>query len=309
MNANGKPNISQAGRPLLKDWTVGVSISDSPDLQQLGMGGVHLQDALVEFARYLLACGASLAYGGDLRKKGFTEILFDLVETHNLSGVQPFNRIVNFLAWPIHLRLTDEQQAELKRVADFHPIGPPDDLGLDTIKAVDPDSTPNRYIWARCLTAMREEMNALTHARLFLGGEYQPGKYLGKYPGLVEEASLALRDKKPVFLMGGFGGCTKAIIDALVGDQTEVLTAAFQMSDSGYADLVELYNERIPELSDPTQGPVDYEELVRFFRSQGIEGLNNGLGEADNQRLFETPYIPEMISLVLKGLTRLSKHG
>lgn len=37
------------------------------------MGLPHLQDAMLELARYLLAQGARLAYGGDLHLDGFTE--------------------------------------------------------------------------------------------------------------------------------------------------------------------------------------------------------------------------------------------
>ena len=65
--------------PRLKGWTIGLSIGDSPDLERLGFGKEHLDDATVEIARYLLASGATLAYGGDLRPGGFTDILNDLV--------------------------------------------------------------------------------------------------------------------------------------------------------------------------------------------------------------------------------------
>jgi len=34
----------------------------------------------------------------------------------------------------------------------------------------------------------------------------------------------------------------------------------------------------------------------------GIAGLNNGLDAVESQRLCETPHIPEMVALVLRGL-------
>jgi hypothetical protein len=67
------------------------------------MGLAHLEDAMVECARHLLAQGASLAYGGDLRPGGFTTTLFELVRSHNRVGSK--ERIRNFLAWPIWLRI------------------------------------------------------------------------------------------------------------------------------------------------------------------------------------------------------------
>ena len=304
MNGNLSPD-ELFGRPSLTNWTIGLSISESPDLPLLGMGEVHLQDALVEFARYLLASGATLAYGGDLRKGGFTEILFDLVQTHNQSGPSLFERVVNFLAWPIHLKLTQNQKAQLKRVADFRPLDPPADLALDKNEWIAPDSPLNRYTWARSLTLMREEINRLAHARLLLGGKYQPGSYNGKYPGLAEEALVALRSGTPLFLIGGFGGCAKAIIDSLRGKASEIFTAEYQMTDTDYSDFVGFFNEKVIESPSLNLEPIDYHELVCFFKSKGIYGLGNGLNEDENLRLFETPFISEMISLVLKGLTKL----
>ena len=58
---------------------VGVSVSESPDLRALGLSDGHLRDAMAEIALHLFASGRSLAYGGDLRQHGFTEILAELV--------------------------------------------------------------------------------------------------------------------------------------------------------------------------------------------------------------------------------------
>ena len=58
---------------------VGISVSESPDLGVLGLSGGHLRDAMAEIALHLLASGRSLAYGGDLRQHGFTELLAELV--------------------------------------------------------------------------------------------------------------------------------------------------------------------------------------------------------------------------------------
>ena len=57
----------------LEGLQIGLSISNSPNLAQFSMGLPHLQDAMLELARYLLAQGARLAYGGDLHLDGFTE--------------------------------------------------------------------------------------------------------------------------------------------------------------------------------------------------------------------------------------------
>ena len=57
----------------LKGKTIGISISESDNLSELGYGVSHQKDAIIEIARYILAAGGKLAYGGDMRQGGFTE--------------------------------------------------------------------------------------------------------------------------------------------------------------------------------------------------------------------------------------------
>ena len=91
---------------------VGVSISESPDLHVLGLSDGHLRDAMAEIALNLLASGTSLAYGGDLRQHGFTELLADLVRryrNHPLHGGTV--AVTDYLAWPVHIRMTSNELA------------------------------------------------------------------------------------------------------------------------------------------------------------------------------------------------------
>jgi hypothetical protein len=48
--------------------------------------------------------------------------------------------------------------------------------------------------------------------------------------------------------------------------------------------------------------PVDYPAILNDFHRAGVGGLNNGLSDDDNARLFQTDDIGEMVALVLKGL-------
>src|SRR5690606_22587842 len=63
----------------LKGKTIGISISESDNLDQLGYSVAHLKDTIIEVARYIVAAGGKLAYGGDMRQGGFTELIFDLL--------------------------------------------------------------------------------------------------------------------------------------------------------------------------------------------------------------------------------------
>jgi len=295
--------LALAGKNLEKaaaGWRIGLSISDSVDLPPRGFGPAHLRDAASEFARFLLAAGATLAYGGDLRQGGFTEVLFELLTAYRAISGEAVDAIQSYLAWPIHLNLDATQRARLKNTACFHPIEPPANLGVDPATKVPPTTPEDRVAWARSLTAMRERMNAEIHARLLLGGQ---ARGLGKYPGLAEEALLALRAGKPVYLIGAFGGCAEAIIEALRGNKPAAFTLDYQAAETVSRAAIELYNSQLA----PGGEPIDYKALIAEFGGFSIAGLNNGLDAAENECLLTTVNLPEMIALVLRGLGRLGK--
>lgn len=281
--------------PPLRGRLIGLSISNSTDLSAHGMGLVHLEDAMVECARHLLAQGASLAYGGDLRPGGFTTVLFELVRSHNRAGAK--ERIHNYLAWPIGLRIDLGIWHEyMDEIRDYR-VPPPVDLNIDPEVYVDPDNMPGRYIWSRSLTDMRTEMNDKTAARVLLGGQVQ--NFKGKYPGVLEEAFLALRSKKPLFLIGGFGGCTRSIVDGLNGGTPAAITEAFQSTDSLFTQMAARYQ------ADAQAGhgnPIDYAGELAYLQSVGMGGLNNGLTKDENVTLSTSKNLPEIVYLLLKGL-------
>jgi hypothetical protein len=284
--------------PPLKDIMIALSISESSDLKELGMEAEHLQDAMQEFARHILSNGGIVAYGGDLRPGGFTENLIELVQTYRLAGHQPWERIRNYLAWPIHLKIDSAAWAQYKMDAMFKKLPKPENIPGDPNTFIAPDTVEHRYAWARSLTGMRRFMLAeeQLRARVLLGGRVRG--YLGHYPGLAEEAYLTMMAGKPIYLCGGFGGCTAAVISAVKGEKPGVLTKAFQESAPEYAALVDYFHRHGPE-------PIDYDKLCDVFSRKGIAGLNNGLSAEDNEILFTTPHVTQMIYLILKGLANL----
>lgn len=286
--------------------TIGISISDSEDLEALGMNKAVLDLAYVEIARHLLAHGARLAYGGDQRQAGYTQQLFDLTRAYDFPGQDVRDRVVNYLAWPLHLNITDEHRIELLDVATIEELSIDnklrEDFAIDDKKFLVPNTTENRYVWARSLTAMRQRMNDDIDARIILGG--QSSEFKGRYPGIAEEALMALQsDDSPgvkIYLMGGFGGCAGDLVKAIAGDQPKRLTLDFQLNASlhsaDYSHLYQFYNQRHPD------EPIDYDSLVCTFHDGGVEALKNGLVASENERLFQTDDIDEMVSLIIKGL-------
>jgi hypothetical protein len=104
-------------RESLSQRSVAISISESSDMAVLGLEEEHLRDAMAEVARHLLALGARLAYGGDLRKHGFTELLFELVARYRRDADVGDERasVINYLAWPVHLGMPVEELKTLRR--------------------------------------------------------------------------------------------------------------------------------------------------------------------------------------------------
>lgn len=292
----------------LKGMNIGISISepDANELAMLGLSNAHLQSAMIEIARYCLAQGATLVYGGDLRPGGFTENLLELVRYHNDALHKDFEPVVNFLAWPLVPTLDIAWQARNSDALAINKVDAPDDLKqaglLPDINQTRDINTIPAYVWARCLTAMREKTVHLTDARIMLGG--RTTGYKGKYPGLIEEALLTLEAQKPLFLLGGFGGATLAIIQALQSIQPEKLSEAYQCANIDYEELIEEFNQKIKD-QILAISPVDYAEINQKFSSYGISGLNNGLTDVENETLFYTVNIEEAIGLILKGLENL----
>jgi hypothetical protein len=142
-------------------------------------------------------------------------------------------------------------------------------------------------------------MNREIQARVLLGGQVTGFK--GKYPGLLEEALLALNSGLPLYLIGGLGGCTRVIIEAIHGRRTDPLTEAFQASkDPQYTALIQRFAE---EANCERTTSIDYDAAFQILRSKGVPGLNNGLTHEENEILFETKNLAQVVYFLLKGMT------
>ena len=268
-------------KDIQKPKSIGISISESPDMGVFGLSDGHLRDAMVEMATHLLASGADLSYGGDLRENGFTEMLFELVLRYSrYTDTNNEARVTNYFAWPVHIRMAvdslDLIAAELNGAVLLNLLDK--DGGLLTmedrksLKSHEADDDE----WAAGLTAMRQTMRGAIDARILLGGRVVD--YKGSMPGVAEEALLSLQSRQAVFLLGGFGGCTRDIAETL-----------------GLVDTWAGSRESWPGRSR--------------FKKYGPDNLENGLSLEENQVLARTPYIDQSVTLVLRGLHRLRTSG
>lgn len=281
----------------LKDKTIGISISESEELNQLGFDVAHLNDLVIETARYILSLGGKLAYGGDMRNGGFTEIIFDLLNYYKADSTVHLNeRFHSYLAWPISLTLEESKQAELTHSVTFHKISPPAILNIaDEKKFLSPETKEDFFIWSKCLTEMRTIMDSNCAARVFVGGKTKGFK--GKCPGILEELLIAIEQNCPVYLIGVFGGISSDAIAAIDGNQTERFKKEYYLEDKTYADFYNYYNEK-------SETPIDFDSYFKTLKDLNWDGLAqlNGLTIEENKRLSVTPHISEIIFLIIKGL-------
>ena len=263
----------------LSQKAIAIAISESPDMAALGLGPEHLRDAMAEIARHLLAMGARLVYGGDLRANGFTDLLFELVARYrrdaDVGDVRP--AVVNYLAWPIVVSWSAAEMRglvdELAGLAELHFLDRQGgDLALAALDdAVRPPVTDGD--WTVALSAMRNVLTRASDARIVLGG--RTSDYKGRMPGIAEEALTALEAEQPLFLLGGFGGCARDI--------------AFELKLMSHPASV------------PTWAGRDL--FGRFDRT----ALRNGLTAEENTTLVRSVHIDEAVALILRGLLRLAK--
>jgi len=261
--------------------TVSISTSNSPDLETFGLSETHLKEAMAEIALQLLAIDMDLAYGGDLRQYGFSQLLFQLVlrYTSNSDLKNHRIRVTNHLAWPVHIEKSVDQLDALEK--DLHGAakltlleqnGKP--MSMDHRRTLS-SRIPSHEEWSSGLTAMRKFQSSSTDARVLLGG--QVSNFKGRMPGVAEEALLSLNNRKPLYLIGGFGGCTRDIAEAL--------------------GLVRTWNG--------SRNSWPYQKEFERWRS---EDLNNGLSKEENEVLADSPSMENVIVLVLRGVLRLRKQ-
>lgn len=263
-------------REPLSQKAVGISIAESKNMEALGLSEEHLRDAMAEVARHLLAMGARLVYGGDLRQNGFTELLFELVARHRRDADVGDGRlsVANYLAWPVHRSMQPETiqvvAENLRGLAELHLLdGQGRDVLAEQLKVETSHITDDD--WSAGLTAMRHVLTGACHARILLGGRVTGFK--GRMPGIAEEALCSIAAKQPLYVLGGFGGCARDIAEELG------LVTPHQIQTADWAERA--------QFSGMTQA-----------------ALNNGLNKSENETLARTVHVDEAVALILRGLLR-----
>lgn len=262
--------------------TVGVSVSDTEDLARYGLTETHTRMALGDIARAVLVADGRLVYGGHLHEDGYTTFLVREIERFG-SRNRPFT---GYVPWSVHRRMHAEEISD--RIEALSVLGTYRFLDVDGAE-IDPlegrSAAPQEVepsTEQAALTSAREAMARVIDGRVALGG--QRDNYKGRMPGVIEETLYAIRDRKPVFIAGGFGGAAADMAVALEID-TE--------------NWLRVESARTPHL----------DELLEGARSAGWELTDNGLTVDENRQLAITYRASEVASLIVTGLSRLGDRS
>ena len=144
---------------------------------------------------------------------------------------------------------------------------------------------------------MRERQTNEVGARIVVGGKLgrPDDPYLGRMPGVLEEALLGIRAQRPVYLVGAFGGCARLVLDALDGVPRPELTSAYHQALPQAEELRKLYEDRSIKWDD-------FESIAGELKACGISGLKNGLTVDENHELATSRSAERIVELVLQGL-------
>ena len=219
---------------------IGVSISEINGTFDNGFENIHLYTAQEEISKYLLYTKNKIVYGGDISYKSefnFVKILAEIADSYGNRDVP----IINHVCYPLDKNIDINIKAKYKTIIEFKEFN---ELEVNHDDEIMPYSHLESLIsFSKNLSLMRKMMAKNTDARIMLGGKHTG--YLGKYPGLLEEAYYTLKEGKPLFLIGGFGGISKLIIDLRKGLEVKELTFEWQKEDKNnyQKDIEDLRNK------------------------------------------------------------------
>lgn len=186
-------------------WSVGISVSPCDEAARLGYDDRQINRIVIRMAQYFLEKDMRVIFGHDWREDGVMRAVADFAgivatrieEDIGPGGVAP--RMINVVPDAQGLsRAAVEAERECGGVLRVIP------LTEATLSADRRSATV-----AGRLTALRHVLTGLLDpgCRVCLGGRTRG--FQGKEPGVVEEARLAVKYRRPLYLMGGFGGATR----------------------------------------------------------------------------------------------------
>ena len=269
--------------------TVNVSVSPCEDAERLGFDEWQINRIVIRIAQFFLFKGMRVLFGHDWRADGVMQAVLRDAELSGAADRQPRRgaRMLNLVA----TGGTPLSRVGLEAAKDS--------AGVLEVRSMDDEPVAPIRRGDRCseLWALRQRMTQLLDpgCRICLGG--RTSGYSGHYAGVAEEAYFALSMGKPLYLIGGLGGATSAVCDAILGEASPGRDGDRPLDARAAGCAI-----------SPGDAPLPLDGLTAAFRAFGIDKLStdNGLAPEDNRRLFEMSDVEAALGLINKGLTHRS---
>lgn len=272
---------------------IAISISEVKNAADYGFNKNQIDDLSIEIVRHLLITDAHLVYGGDLRKGGYTFLFEKLaLQYANYIKSQDTSKMffTDYLAWPF-CKIDLNEKLQFKECRTKLVLLPKPDIANNiNDENIDFNDLYTRYCISESLSIMRSTMEATIDARILVGGEFV--NFKGKIVGLYEEFLQSIKAQHPVYLLGGFGGAADNLVSLITGKKTVYELKAESLKNDKYAELLKYMAIHGVQ--------INYKLLNSAYNNISI--LNNGLTNEENQILFKSQNIMEIVALILKGL-------
>lgn len=236
---------------------------------------IMLRDMVVEISRYILNAGGKILYGGSGVHDGYVNLFSQISEKYGKIKAESKGEnvpedefyIYNYYAWPFMNLLSDNDRAYLKHChLHAQQIYPKWITEKQKNLILSPQNKKDKKRIIDSLSHMRDIRCQKASAFIIVGGKIKGS--LTSIPGILDEYMKARETKKPIFLLGGFGGEAALISRTVIGR----------------------------------------EKIINSIQSDTFKSLNNGLSRKENMRLLLSTNVFEVIRLIIRGLRSVIKQ-
>ena len=256
---------------LLDGEFISISVSNTNENRP---DEIMLRDMVVEISRYILNAGGKIIYGGSGSRDGYVNLFSQISEKYGKIKIESEGKdlpedeayIYNYYAWPYMNALSDDDMAYLKHCHLCAQQIYPDGISEEQKRLIpSTQDEEGKMQIISSLSHMRDVRCREARAFIIVGGKTKGS--LTPIPGILEEYIKARATKKPIYLLGGFGGEAALISKSVISRET----------------------------------------IIKSIRDDTYESLNNGLNKEENMRLLLSTNVFEIIRLIISGMKKVIK--
>ena len=256
---------------LLDGEFISISVSNTNENRP---DEIMLRDMVVEISRYILNAGGKIIYGGSGSRDGYVNLFSQISEKYGKIKIESEGKdlpedeayIYNYYAWPYMNVLSYDDMAYLKHCHLCAQQIYPDGISEEQKRLIpSTQDEEGKMQIISSLSHMRDVRCREARAFIIVGGKTKGS--LTPIPGILEEYIKARATKKPIYLLGGFGGEAALISKSVISRET----------------------------------------IIKSIRDDTYESLNNGLNKEENMRLLLSTNVFEIIRLIISGMKKVIK--